>query len=174
MDSNALKRFEAKFSEADDGCWIWHGATSRGYGQMYYEGRVHQAHRLLYEHVHGLVPDGLTLDHLCHTNSDDCLGGNTCPHRRCVNPSHLEPVTQKVNNARSLSLPTQNSHKEKCPSGHPYAGVNLYVKDGKRYCRKCRAAAGKRWYDKVDGAAYSRQKRRLNADAITESNGPNG
>lgn len=35
----------------------------------------------------GPIPEGLHLDHLCRV-------------RRCVNPAHLEPVTQAENNYR--------------------------------------------------------------------------
>lgn len=43
---------------------------------------------LQWETVHGPVPDGLELDHLCR-------------QRDCVNPAHLEPVTHAENMRRS-------------------------------------------------------------------------
>lgn len=46
------------------------------------------------------IPDDLQIDHLCHTDDPGCLGGNDCPHRRCVNPAHLEPVTPQGNSLR--------------------------------------------------------------------------
>jgi len=38
-----------------------------------------------------------------------------------------------------------NLQKTHCPQGHPYEGENLYVaSNGKRYCRTCMRAAGRR------------------------------
>ena len=45
------------------------------------------SHRAYWERLHGKVPPGHDLDHLCR-------------NRRCVNPDHLEPVTRKQNNRR--------------------------------------------------------------------------
>jgi len=58
------------------------------------------AHRIAYQLVVGPIPDGLVLDHLCHTRDPDCADNANCPHRRCVNPAHLEPVTRRENIAR--------------------------------------------------------------------------
>ena len=73
------------------GCWLWMGSTVRGgYGQIRDERRAKYVHRVAYESVVGEIPSGLQLDHLCRV-------------RRCVNPRHLEPVTQKVNVGRGLA-----------------------------------------------------------------------
>ncbi len=50
--------------------------------------RSQRMHRLVYQRLHGQVPVGMVLDHLC---------GN----RACCNPAHLEAVTQAVNVRRS-------------------------------------------------------------------------
>ena len=49
---------------------------------------VERAHRLAWEIVIGPIPDGLVLDHLCRRPV-------------CVNPSHLEPVTDAENLRRA-------------------------------------------------------------------------
>jgi hypothetical protein len=72
-------------------CWIWqlslHART--GYGAKKTNGVSTLAHRAVYEHHVGPIPDGLELDHLCRV-------------RACVNPAHLEPVTHKENVRRGL------------------------------------------------------------------------
>lgn len=67
-------------------CWIWKLAiNNHGYGVTAYPGgKVVLAHILYYEKKHGLVPEGLELDHLCRVPA-------------CMNPDHLEAVTHVVN-----------------------------------------------------------------------------
>lgn len=61
--------------------------NSGGYGLMTINNKNIYAHRHFYEKYKGKIPQGLVLDHLCK---------NTL----CVNPNHLEAVTQKVNMQR--------------------------------------------------------------------------
>lgn len=74
-------------------CWTWLGAVNNhGYGVFGLGGRkagLGLAHRIAYELERGEVAEGLVLDHLCHTPA-------------CVNPWHLEPVTQGENIRRSI------------------------------------------------------------------------
>lgn len=108
------------------GCWDWNGAVqSQGYGN--YQSKL--AHRVSYEIHAGKIPQGLTLDHLCR-------------NRLCVNPKHLEPVTQYENNMRGESVVAHNKRKTHCINGHELTGENIvlhYRKDGvRRRCVVCR------------------------------------
>ena len=122
MDAPAEARFLDKVAaESKDNCWIWVGAISgSGYGTFSLYGRKWNVHRLSYLHFVGPVPDGLQLDHLCRV-------------RACVNPSHLEPVTQQENARRGLF-----ASRAHCQNGHEYTEANTYrSKRGRRYCRTC-------------------------------------
>jgi hypothetical protein len=117
-------------------CWVFTGrTTSGGYGVVGVgtSGRV--AHRVTYEHFVGPVPDGLELDHTCHTEDPSCAGGDSCPHRRCVNPDHLEAVTPAENVRRSVARRPIPTH---CGRGHELTSANTAISpDGKRRCRAC-------------------------------------
>lgn len=91
-----------RYRENENGCWIWQGPVDVfGYGKAKDENhRALSAHLLFYRHHVGPVPGGLELDHTCHTNDLNCPGELGCPHRLCVNPAHLEPVTHAENVAR--------------------------------------------------------------------------
>jgi hypothetical protein len=166
MTPDEIRRFDAKVTRGG-GCWLWKGAEVRptakrpnggGYGMFRADGRTQLAHRLSYTRHVGVIPDGMTIDHTCHKADGTCPGGQACLHRRCVNPAHLEPVPQHVNNKRGLSVTAGNDEKTECPDGHPYDGANTYIdKSGRRHCRTCRRARTKAWYDRGGGAEWHRQ-----------------
>lgn len=133
-------------------CWPWTGSISvDGYGQFVSPtGRL--AHRYSYQLAHGEVPDA-ELDHLCHSRATACGGGKSCPHRRCVNPAHLEPVTHaenagrvsaEIRHRRTGVRAAQQMAKTHCPKGHAYDGQNTYFdRRGCRNCRACRREAAR-------------------------------
>lgn len=85
--ASPVEAFEAYVQKGAD-CWRWTGPLyPEGYAYFDVAGVRYSAHRWSYEHYEGPIPDGLTIDHLCMVKA-------------CVKPSHLEPVTQKVNNQR--------------------------------------------------------------------------
>ena len=126
------------YPNGQNGCWEWIAAHPDGYGRFNAAAIMNNgrhmvlAHRLAYTVLVGPIPVGLECDHLCHTA--DCMGGTSCPHRRCVNPTHIEPVTSSENHRR-----VSNYHKRlHCFRGHPYDETNTYhYPNGHRECRMC-------------------------------------
>lgn len=125
-------------SAGPDGCWRWTVSTNHGYGQFYLHGKPARAHRLAYELLVGPIPGGLTLDHLCHTRDETCRGGDDCPHRRCVNPAHLEAVSDLTNRQRGRSPGAEHARVTHCPQNHEYTPENTRITTrGGRVCRTC-------------------------------------
>jgi len=126
-------------------CWVFQGATARGFGQLSVSGGLFYTHRITWTWFSKQdIPAGYEVDHLCHNHAaalGTCAGGAECLHRRCVNPSHLEPVSHSTNLNRSVLNPsTINSNKTHCKRGHELAGSNLLpypLKKGYRECRQC-------------------------------------
>ena len=118
------ERFWAKVDKCGD-CWIWSaGRLRNGYGQFRLPDKHVLAHRFAYELEVGLIPEGLTIDHLCRV-------------RECVNPAHLEAVSLRENLLRAETFQGVNARKNECPKGHPYSEENTRMYRGKRHCRSC-------------------------------------
>lgn len=135
-----------------DECWSWDEAVNQGgYGRARYGSKVYLAHRLFYEFLVGPIPDGMELDHTCHNADPTCVLRTECPHRRCVNPAHLEPVTKQENLSRKrVSGPPRDAITH-CVNGHAFTAENTYrTSRGYRLCRICRRATKKRYKDKTD------------------------
>src|SRR3990172_8553940 len=99
VGGNGVERFWSKVDKSGgpDACWPWLAyVLPRGYGQYADGRRLVLAHRFSYAQHIGPIPDGLELNHTCHNIAralGECVGGDSCMHRRCFNPAHLEPVT---------------------------------------------------------------------------------
>jgi HNH endonuclease len=123
-------------------CWPWPGAKNGlGYGRCGATGEVY-VHRVMYAACIGPIPEGLDVEHRCHFDDPTCQEGDTCPHRACCNPHHLDAVT-RAENHRRRRLDVQGLT---CRSGrHPYEPH----RNGTRGCRLCynesAKAATQRW-----------------------------
>lgn len=132
--------FWKRVRKLKNGCWQWLGSSQRdGYGHFTVE-RVTErwtktAHKVAYELLVGPVPNGLVLDHV------------KCHNKWCVNPSHLEPVTQLVNLLRSpQTVNSINKAKTHCKHGHEFTPENTYLRpdNGNRMCKACNRLSNKR------------------------------
>ena len=151
-------------------CLVWTRKTnSKGYARFSVAGRNVMVHRWIYEKWVGPIPDGLVIDHLCR-------------NRRCVNPAHMEPVTNRQNILRGVGPTAVNARKTECAHGHPYDEVNTGWVDGKRYCRVCRSIVDRRTRQRRKAAAQScaaggeqpRPRGEAPLDAPSASNGDGG
>jgi hypothetical protein len=141
-DIPARERILAKLTIQPNGCLHWAGYIDpAGYGRLGYKGRRSTLlQRAVHEEFIGPVPDGYTVDHVCHTLDKSCAGGADCKHRRCGNPAHLEAVPSAENTKRGRSFSSANAAKTHCPHGHEYNEANTYRAAGRRYCIACYTA----------------------------------
>lgn len=142
MGAPAEERFWLKVDRrGPDECWPWIGGhDSGGYGSFgEAPGKPTRAHRFSYELLVGPIPDGLVIDHLCR-------------NRGCVNPTHLEPVTNEENLRRS-PIRGKKPLKTHCAQGHPFDEENTYYSAKQRVCRTCSRAASYRAWQRRRAAA---------------------
>lgn len=100
-------------------CIIFDGCISKdGYGRKYRDGKVYNAHRLVWIDAHG-DPGDLVVDHICR-------------NRACINLGHLRLLTRGAN--VSAGIP-HTRLKTACPRGHAYTGTD---NRGKRICHTCK------------------------------------
>jgi len=135
MINTVDERFWEKVKKDEgSGCLVWVGAKNPPkageYGRFRVGDKIEYAHRWSYRALKGRIPKDLEIDHLCK---------NTL----CVNPKHLEAVTQKENIRRSDCPPAINARKKVCLKGHRYDKQNTYVlrsgpRKGHRQCRECK------------------------------------
>lgn len=132
MRKSVEERFFEKVDFSDD-CWTWTSwISTSGYGLITIKGKTVTAHRWAYETLVRPIPEGLVIDHLCR-------------NRLCVNPDHLEPVTNRENIMRGEGVAARRAQQTHCMRGHEFTPENTYVyRDGRaRKCRACERVGGK-------------------------------
>ena len=110
------------------GCWVFTGAINHfGYGIVGLQNskKIDRTHRVAYRHFKGEIPTGLVIDHICRNPA-------------CVNPRHLQAISQSDNIKRSLLVKMRGARTH-CKHGHEFTPENTkYVKGQRgRRCAKC-------------------------------------
>lgn len=141
-------RLVARTVVTPGGCWEWTGRRDRdGYGRMKVIDagvkRETGAHRAAWIAYRGAISDAeLQTDHLCRV-------------RHCVNPDHMELVTNQVNSSRAdhsnkagRSGPRPRSAAQKRCGKHGRADGYIRTSPSgevRWICRPCRALYMRRW-----------------------------
>lgn len=110
------------------GCLELSGAiNSKGYPCIGVPvGKVELAHRFMWEHHNGQIPEGLQVHHRCE-------------NKRCCEITHLDALTQTAHAA--IHRPTH------CTKGHEFTAENsIYHKKGTRTCRICHREYMQKWH----------------------------
>jgi len=120
-----------KIDNLPNGCWNWIGAKS-GAGYAYWQDknkRMWRVHRLMYALTRGIGMedrDDIVIDHICN-------------NKLCVNPMHLQMITQKENVRRNPKH--DGMHIDGCYYDHE-PNDDIYIYKTTKYgqylrCRPC-------------------------------------
>ena len=122
-----MDKFWKKVDKSGD-CWLWMaGKLEKGYGQFWFDGRTHRAHRMAWLLTNGEIPEGMCVLH-------------KCDNPPCVNPSHLWLGTNQDNmDDMNNKGRNWNSNRTHCPKNHPYDEKNTRsnVRFPQRACKAC-------------------------------------
>lgn len=122
LDS-AMKRIEKRTLFTDE-CHICSYSTgSHGYVQIWNGETNTLAHRIVWEFNNGPIPEGLTVDHMCH-------------NRICVNINHLRLLSNNDNSSDNGQVKIYEADQPPCRKGH----ARIKTMSGQIYCRICKAA----------------------------------
>lgn len=149
--TSPIERMLARKVVDADGCWVWPGSTNKvpvkfgggNYGQIRAEqrGPLLMVHRVSYEHFHGPIPEGMQVEHTCHTADETCEG-NGCKHRLCWNPDHLTLLSHRDNSIAGRAPNMQTHRTGICQRSHDFeqTGVYTWVRPSgtiRRACAQC-------------------------------------
>ncbi len=141
-----ISRLESLLSKVviDGGCWLHTQVHHTGYAYARIKQTRHGIHRIVKVVSTGnKIPDGYVIDHLCR-------------NRNCVNPKHLDIVTQSVNCKRGdvgAYLASKMLSKERCPQNHAYTKENTYLYKGQRGCKTCRnLRSSYKYYTRIEAS----------------------
>lgn len=138
------ERFWAKVDKTGT-CWLWTGAKlPKGYGRIHGEvqGKFLLAHRVSYELANGPIPEGLVIDHMCHTPG-------------CVNPDHLRAITRQQNAENIGKLHSKNT------SGYRGVNWNKAMKKWHALVSYQRQRYHVGFYESIEDAAEAAKAKRL-------------
>jgi len=140
---NPIDRFLPKIKIINSGCWKWTAnITKNGYSLFRLGLTQVYGHRFIYEYFYDLkIPKELVIDHLCK---------NT----KCVNPLHLELVTQKTNCQRVKP----HTPRRYCLRGHEITLENTFMDSGRRRCKICYKKYNFEYYNQVRKLGYKSLK----------------
>ena len=134
----------------ENGCWPWIAArTKAGYSWINWRCKPQLAHRVIYELIVGPIPEGLQIDHLCRV-------------RHCVNPAHLEPVTNRENGLRGVSPAALHAAQTHCKNGHEFTPDNTLIRRKPKFarvCATCKRAADRAHYEAGRGTRHHHAKK---------------
>ncbi len=159
LSDTILARFWKKVDRRGPAdCWLWSGTITRGIrgGSPYGiwqtpDGHHLRPHRLVYTLLVGPIPEGLTLDHV----------HGRCSSTLCVNPAHLEPVSQSENIKRYH----QANPVTFCKNGHP--------REPHKRCKGCAILNLKLYNERHPDRAReiwrNQQQRKRDAERVAET-----
>ena len=115
---NPERKFLASIEWQGD-CLVWTaGKNKRGYGAIWDGKRMAMAHRFAWEREHGPIPEGMVIDHVCHTPA-------------CVRLEHLRVATPAQNQWNRRPTAARSGHKNVYPDRGKHC-VSI-MRNGVRY-----------------------------------------
>jgi hypothetical protein len=97
--------------DKETGCHLWTGfRNADGYGRIAVRPGHRLVHRVAWEAVHGTIPGGMILMHICD-------------NRRCCNPEHLKLGTRAENNRDRVKKGRGNGARALDLEKHPQWGT---------------------------------------------------